>query len=114
MTDKGNKKGLAVVKLYGPYTKEDKKDNVVMITKCKQYDAKFVTILAESIVILLISVFMNCETITEISKETVKGDVLNVKEKNIKIFPRYERTHHKNAPSEGGCRKHCIKRIQSR
>ena len=46
-----------------------------MITKCKQNDAKFVTILAESIVILLISVFMNCETITEISKETVKCDV---------------------------------------
>ena len=67
-------KGIAVVKLYGPYTKEDKKDNVVMITKCKQNDAKFVTMLAEKIVKPLISVFMNGETITEISEETVKDD----------------------------------------
>ena len=62
MMDKGDK-GIAVVKLYGPYTKEDKKDNVVMITKCKQNDSKYVTILAENIVKPLIAMFMDCETL---------------------------------------------------
>ena len=54
--DKGDK-GIAMVKLYGPYSKKDKKDNVVMVTKSKQSESKFVTIIAEKIVKPLIAVF---------------------------------------------------------
>ena len=35
-------KGIAMVKLYGPYEKKDNKDNVVMITKSKQSESKLV------------------------------------------------------------------------
>ena len=57
-----NDKGIAMVKLYGPYDKEDKKDNVVMITKSKESNEKFVTILAENIIKPLIFRFVNGET----------------------------------------------------
>ena len=49
MIAKGDK-GIALVKLYGPYERKAKKDNVVMITKSKQSESKFVTILAEQII----------------------------------------------------------------
>ena len=74
MMDKGDK-GIAVVKFYGPYTKEDKKDNVVMITKCKQNDSKYVTILAENIVKPLIAMFMDCETLVNNPEQTDESDV---------------------------------------
>ena len=40
-------RGVAVLKLYGP---NSRKENVVMVTKCKQSDSKFVTILAEKFI----------------------------------------------------------------
>ena len=60
--DQGDK-GIAMVKLYGPYSKKDKKDNVVMVTKSKQSESKFVTIIAEKIVKPLIAGFLGCENI---------------------------------------------------
>ena len=60
-----------------------------MVTKCKHNDVKFVTILAESIVKPLIAVFMNCDTVTGISDEIVKGDVFTCPfcEKSFKSSP---------------------------
>ena len=52
MIDK-NYKGIALVKVYGLYCKKDGNDNVVMVTKCKQSESKFVTILAEKMSNLL-------------------------------------------------------------
>ena len=58
-------KGIAMVKLYGPYDKEDKKDNVIMVTKSKQSGEKFVTILAENVIKPLISSFVSGEAENE-------------------------------------------------
>ena len=44
---KNKSRGIAVLKLYGPSTK---KQNVVLVTKSKESDAKFVVITAEEIV----------------------------------------------------------------
>ena len=65
MVENGDK-GIAVVKLYGPNTK---KDNVVMITKSKGSESKFVTILAEKIVKPLINSFLGVETKTNPTKK---------------------------------------------
>ena len=80
MLDKGErekgtgKKGIAMVKLYGPYDQKDKKDNVVMVTKSKQSDSNFVTILAEKIIKPLITKFTNGDTASNKSSEKVKED----------------------------------------
>ena len=42
-----NGRGVAVLKLYGPNTR---KENVVMVTKSKQSDSKYVTILANGFI----------------------------------------------------------------
>ena len=46
-----------MAKIYGPYSKKDKKDNVVMVTKSKHSESKFVTIIAERILKPLIAGF---------------------------------------------------------
>ena len=68
-------KGSAMVKLYGPYIPKDKKDNVIMITKCKGSDSKFVTILAERIIKPLISGFIRGVNRIDNSMEVDKEDV---------------------------------------
>ena len=72
MIDNGDK-GIAMLKIYGPYSKKEKKDNVVMVTKSKQSDIKFVTILAERIVKPLIAGYCSKKTSHESSK---KDDLL--------------------------------------
>ena len=47
ITDK-NERGIAVIKLYGPSKK--KKENVVMVTKYKESDSKFVTKMTEKVI----------------------------------------------------------------
>ena len=57
VTDNENR-GIAVLKLYGP---NKRKGNVVMVTKSKRSDAKFVTILAKNVVLPLIKQFLTGE-----------------------------------------------------
>ena len=64
MVAKGDK-GIAMVKLYGPYEKKDNKDNVVMITKSKQSESKFVTLLADKIIKPIISGVLDSKTRVE-------------------------------------------------
>ena len=45
-----SERGNAMIKLHGPYSQKDKKDNVIMVTKIKRNHEKFVTILAEKVV----------------------------------------------------------------
>ena len=84
MKDK-NEKGIAMVKLYGPYDQKDKKDNVVMVQKRKQNDEKFVTMLAEKIVKPLIYGFAKSK---EIEAEPEEEDELDISNKN----PKEEKT----------------------
>ena len=51
-----NKRGIAVMKLYGP---SSKKQNVVMATKSKGSDIKFVILLAKEVIEPLINKFLN-------------------------------------------------------
>ena len=51
-------RGVAVVKLYGP---NKKKENVVLVTKNKQSDIRFVTLMAENVVKPLIRKYLNVE-----------------------------------------------------
>ena len=55
--EKGNR-GVAVIKLYGP---NKKKENVVLVTKYKQSDIKFVTLMAENVIKPLIKKFLDVE-----------------------------------------------------
>ena len=55
--------------------KKTKKDNVVMITKCKRNESKFVTILAETIMKPLISGFTKVEIETDNSSEIDNKEV---------------------------------------
>ena len=56
-----SERGVAMIKLHGPYNQKDKKDNVIMITKNKRSHEKFVTILTEKIVKPLIDQFVKDE-----------------------------------------------------
>ena len=51
MKDK-NEKGIAMLKLYGPYDQKEKKDNVVMFQKRKQHDEKYFRIIEPPFYIL--------------------------------------------------------------
>ena len=54
-------RGIALLKLHGPYNQSDKKDNVIMITKNKRSHEKFVVILTEKVIKPLIAQFVNNE-----------------------------------------------------
>ena len=56
-----SERGVAMIKLYGPYSPQDKKENVIMVTKNKRSNEKFVTILAEKIVKPMIDGFVKEE-----------------------------------------------------
>ena len=51
-------RGVAVIKIYGP---NKKKENVVLVTKNKQSDIKFVTLMAENVIKPLIKKFLDVE-----------------------------------------------------
>ena len=53
---KNNSRGIAVLKLYGPSTK---KQNVVMVTRSKGSEVKYVVMLAEQVIEPLINKFLN-------------------------------------------------------
>ena len=53
-----NSRGIAVLKLYGPSTK---KQNVVMVTKSRESDSKFVIMLAEEVIKPLMIKFLGGE-----------------------------------------------------
>ena len=66
--EKGNNRGVAIVKLYGP---NKRKENTVTITKSKQSDIKFVTLMAQKVIKPLIKTFLgkeNGEIVKELSK----------------------------------------------
>ena len=53
-----NQRGVAILRIYGP--KDDiKKDNTVTITKSKNYDSKYVVLLAEKIIKPLMNGFLS-------------------------------------------------------
>ena len=62
-------RGVAVVKLYGP---NKKKENVVLVTKYKQSDIRFVTLMAKNVIKPLIYKFLNIEN--EETKEKAESD----------------------------------------
>ena len=62
-------RGVAVVKLYGP---NKKKENVVLVTKYKQSDIRFVTLMAKNVIKPLIYKFLNIEK--EETKEKTEND----------------------------------------
>ena len=64
-----SERGIALVKLYGPYDQKDKKDNVIMVTKNKRSHVKFVEILAEKIIKPLIVEFVKEENVDEEKEE---------------------------------------------
>ena len=80
-----NNRGIAVLKLYGPSTK---KQNVVMATKSKGSDQKYVKLLAETIIEPLINEFLNDsdgEKDKDISsKEAGKNIICSVCDKTAK------------------------------
>ena len=105
MIAKGDK-GIALVKLYGPYERKAKKDNVVMITKSKQSDSKFVTILAEQIIKPLITGFLDGETTVMVKVKDLKKSV-SIKEK---LANRYKCPHcDKRSHSKPGLKGHITK-----
>ena len=63
--EKDNNRGVAIVKLYGP---NKHKENTVTITKSKQSDIKFVTLMAQKVIKPLIKTFLGKEN-GEIVKE---------------------------------------------
>ena len=67
MNENGNR-GVAIVKLYGP---NKRKENTVTITKSKQSDIKFVTLMAEKVIRPLIKKFLGLED-EETSKNYVQ------------------------------------------
>ena len=72
-----NNRGLAVLKLYGPSTK---KQNVIMATKSKGSDAKYVVMLAEKVIDTLVEQFLNDGNVDKNLDETKVSE----KEKNNK------------------------------
>jgi hypothetical protein len=81
VTDNENR-GIAVLKLYGP---NKRKGNVVMVTKSKQSDAKFVTILAKNVVLPLIKQFLTGEKDDERTPGP-KNPSVSVRGKELKIL----------------------------
>ena len=81
---------IAVLKLYGP---SKKKEYVAMVTKSKQSDSKFVTILAKLVIEPLIKKFVSNGTEGEGEKPPVKQSV-SVRGKEIKLLkcPNCEKT----------------------
>ena len=81
---------IAVLKLYGP---SKKKEFVAMVTKSKQSDSKFVTILAKLVIEPLIKKFFSNGTEGEGEKPPVKQSV-SVRGKEIKLLkcPNCEKT----------------------
>ena len=69
-----NSKGVAVVKMYGP---NKRKENVVLVTKHKQSDIKFVTLIAEKVIKPLIRKFL------EVKKEENTKDEGNTNKCDI-------------------------------
>ena len=66
--EKDNNRGVAIVKLYGP---NKRKENTVTITKSKQSDIKFVTLMAQKVIKPLIKTFLgkeDGEKVKELSK----------------------------------------------
>ena len=103
--------GIAMLKLYGPYSQQDKKDNVIMISKVKHYDEKFVTILAEQVIKPLIVCFVKEENDSEEVKQPANVKSVSVKGKQIKVIkcPYCEKTSH----SSPGLKIHITKMHQN-
>ena len=79
--------GIAMLKLYGPYSQQDKKDNVIMISKVKHNDEKYVTILAKQVIKPLILSFQKEENVKETEAPTTPiVNSVSVKGKKIELL----------------------------
>ena len=102
MVEKGES-GIAMLKLYGPYSQEDKKDNVILISKSKHNEEKFVTILAEQIIKPLIANFVREENDPIGTNKIVKINSVSVKGREIKLLkcPHCEKTSYSSKGLKG-------------
>ena len=91
ITEKDKKRGIAVLKLYGP---NSRKENVVMVTKNKQSDSKYVSMLALN----FIKPWMKKKLDGSLVKKTV-----SVKGKRIPLFecPHCDVTSHSSPGLKG-------------
>ena len=81
MTGK-NEQGVAVIKLYGP---NKRKENVVTVTKSKQSDISFVTLMAEKAIKPLIKSFLGIKNV-EIIEDVNKTNKCEYCEKSFKTI----------------------------
>ena len=88
-------RGIAMVKLYGPYDQKEKKDNVIMITKNKRSPVKFVEILAEKIIKPLIAKFVKEENLDENTEELNSCSVCERTFKSPAGLKTHKTTKHK-------------------
>ena len=97
VTDNDNR-GIAVLKLYGP---SKKKEYVILITKSKQSDYKFITILAKNIIKPLLKQFLAGEIVGKKTPGTEPS--VSVRGKKIELLkcPHCEKTSY-SAPGLKG------------
>ena len=81
------KRGIAVLKLYGPSSK--KKENVIMIAKSKQSDSKYVTILAKHVIQPIMNDFLTNGVDDKPEKQL---DSARGKDVNLLKCPQCEKT----------------------
>ena len=96
---KNSNRGIAVLKLYGPSSK--KKQNVVMVTKSKESDSKYVTMLAQSVIKPLIDKFLGGTDKKPYDKKTVNSILVRGKEVRLVKCPFCEKTSY-SAPGMKG------------
>ena len=96
--NKGNR-GVAVIKLYGP---NKKKESVVMVTKSKESDAKYVTILAEQVIKPLMSRILIGESQDDYKNDEAANPVsCQEKEDNLLQCPHCDKTSHSSSGLKG-------------
>ena len=102
MLEKGES-GVAMLKLYGPYSQGDKKDNVILVSKSKHNDEKFVSILAEQVIKPLIASFVREEHNPVRDDKIVKINSVSVKGKEMKLMkcPHCEKTSYSSKGLKG-------------
>ena len=84
-----NSRGIAVLKLYGPSTK---KQNVVMVTKSKESDHKYVVMLAERVIEPLMHKFLKDEENAITVKQPFVKRAVSVKGKKVIKCPLCDKT----------------------
>ena len=105
LVEKGSR-GIAVLKLFGP---NKKKENVVMVMKSKGSESKYVTMLDEQIIQLLVKEYLSGDDneISDIKKSvSVRGKYIKLIkcpycDENLLFWPGIERSYYQNAQCIG-------------